>query len=129
MVRAAAVGAAEAAVRGAASAVGGRQAAVERAAAVVRQAVAVQAAPAAAAGRGGSGLIFGFWWRGGRRGFDRTKGHCGHDRRRHAVRFAAPWTTDVSGYPHIAMSDTIINGLIAAGGGGGVQVQKLMRAS
>jgi serine/threonine-protein kinase len=29
-----------------------------------------------------------------------------------------PWTTDVSGYPKAATSDTIINGLIAAGGWG-----------
>jgi serine/threonine-protein kinase len=29
-----------------------------------------------------------------------------------------PWTTDVSGYPKAAMSDAIINGLVAAGGWG-----------
>jgi serine/threonine-protein kinase len=32
--------------------------------------------------------------------------------------FPHPWTTDVSGYPKAASSDTIINGLIAVGGWG-----------
>jgi len=32
--------------------------------------------------------------------------------------FQHPWTTDVSGYPKESMSDTIINGLVAAGGWG-----------
>ncbi len=89
---------------------------------MVRQAVAVRAAPAVrqaggsggaggGAGRGGGGA-------GGAAGATGTAGTAGTTAGGTLFDLPHPWTTDVSGYPKAAMSDTIINGLIAAGGWG-----------
>ena len=66
------------------------------------------------AGRGGSGGTGG----GGPGGAAGTTGTAGTTAGGTLFDLPHPWTTDVSGYPKAAMSDTIINGLIAAGGWG-----------
>jgi len=61
-----------------------------------------------AAGRGGTGVA----------GTTGAAGTAGATAAGTLFDLPHPWTTDVSGYPKAAMSDAIINGLIAAGGWG-----------
>jgi hypothetical protein len=70
---------------------------------------------AGSAGRGGSGGSAGGAGSGGVIGAGGTAGTAGAGA---LFDLPHPWTTDVSGYPKAATSDTIINGLIAAGGWG-----------
>jgi len=70
----------------------------------------------ATAGTGGTGGAAG---RGGASGGTTgSAGAAGTTARATLFDLPHPWTTDVSGYPKAAMSDTIINGLIAVGGWG-----------
>jgi len=75
-----------------------------------------------AAGRGGAsgGGPGGAAGRGGASGGGTTgsAGAAGSTARATLFDLPHPWTTDVSGYPKAAMSDTIIDGLIAVGGWG-----------
>ena len=75
-----------------------------------------------AAGRGGAsgGGTGGAAGRGGASGGGTTgsAGAAGSTARATLFDLPHPWTTDVSGYPKAAMSDTIINGLVAVGGWG-----------
>ena len=84
--------------------------------AVARRAAAARAAPAARGPRRRGRRRRG--WTGGAAGTTGTAGTAGTTAGGTLFDLPHPWTTDVSGYPKAAMSDTIINGLIAAGGWG-----------